>query len=556
VPVITVKLSDLESLLGRKLSDEEIYYYLAKLKCEVEALEGDQLTYEANSDRPDLFSVEGLSRALKSWLGIPWQPYRIIDSTIEGYASKIPERPYVALAVVRDLVLSDEAVSQIMQLQEKLTQTYGRGRRKVSIGVYDLKGVKPPIKYELADPDTTRFTPLNETSTMTLREALEKTEKGLIYGYIIKDMKKYPVLKDSEDKILSLVPIINSDDFKVTPDTREVLIDATGTSLDEVINAVTIMATSVVERSRSRVIEAVKVFYPDGLHVEAPRKSSNSVVVNMEDVNRLLGTSLTVEEASKLLSYFYYEVVAKGENAFVVKPPVYRVDVKSWVDVAEDIAIAYGYERLGSEASSLPQHSSIGRKHPIEYYSMRVRDILIGLGFEEVANYMLSSRATQLELLGLEAPMFLVENPKSERFEGVRIWITPQLVETIVENADKASRLAIFEIGDVVLVDPEEETKARVERRVGIAITHDKVTLTDGLAYVRALLRELGITPLFEKHELPGFLAERTAKVIACKGEIGFVGEVDPRILYKLGAKNPIVVAELSLDKVIKLCSI
>jgi len=75
-PVITVRKSDLETLVGRSLSREELLYLLAKLKCEVEELEDDVLTYEANSDRPDLFSVEGLSRALKPWLGIQWRPFK------------------------------------------------------------------------------------------------------------------------------------------------------------------------------------------------------------------------------------------------------------------------------------------------------------------------------------------------------------------------------------------------------------------------------------------------------------------------------------------------
>lgn len=440
-----------------------------------------------------------------------------------------------------------------MQLQEKIAQTYGRARRKVSIGVYDLNGIKPPIYYKLVDPDVITFRPLNELKTMNLREILEKTEKGILYGHIIKYMEKYPVLHDSEGEILSLVPIINSDDYKVTPETRNVLIDATGTSLEDIINAVTIMATSIAERSKSGFIEVVKVHYETGLVVEAPRRSSLQIRVNLEDVNSLLGTSLSTDDLLKLLEVFYYEVAELERDYVTVKPPIYRIDVKTWVDVAEDVAMAYGYEKLGTEASSLPPRSAPGRMHPMEYLSKRLRDILTGLGFQEVANYMMSSRSVQLELLSAPYEIFLVENPRSERFEGLRIWLTPQLLEIVKENSDKHPRIMIFEIGDVAIPDLYSETKARIQRRLAFAISHEKATLTDGLAYIKAILKEIDLTPLFEKKQVPGFLAERTATIKVHNEELGYVGEVDPRILFEMEVRNPVVIAELDLDKIISL---
>jgi len=556
MPIIRVSKRDLKSLLGGVALDvDTIHRYFAKLKCEVESVEGDIVEYEANSDRPDLFSAEGLSRALKPWLGLEWRGYEIRRSNVRGYATSIPERPYVALAVVRDLSLSSEAISQIMQLQEKLAQTYGRARRKVSIGVYDLGDLDPPIYYDLANPDTVRFRPLELSEEITLREVVEKTEKGILYGYIVKHMEKYPVLRDSKGSILSLVPIVNSEDCKVKTTTKDVLIDATGTSLEDVVNAVTIMATSIAERSKSGVIESVEVVYENGLVVEAPRKAMPQLSVNISEVNDLLGTNLDVREVVELLKKFYYEVVRVVDHEVIVRPPIYRIDVKSWVDVAEDIAIAYGYDKLGAEADSLPPSKAPGRVHPIEYVSRRLRDVLLGLGFQEVANYMMSSRLTQLGLLGIEQEMFLVDNPRSERFEGLRIWLTPQLLEVIRDNSEKSSRLMIFELGDVVLPDENSETGARVERRLGMAITHEKATLTDGLACVKALLEELGALPVFAKKTIRGFLPERTAAILACNSEIGFVGEIDPRVLHGLRLNNPVVVAEIYLDKIIKFCT-
>jgi phenylalanyl-tRNA synthetase beta chain len=557
LPVIRVSRRELERLLNVQLSTDDIYRILTKLKCEVERVEGDEIEYEATSDRPDLYGVEGLSRAMRPWLGLPWKEYVIVKSSITGYADSISERPYVALAVVRDVELTSNAIAQIMEFQEKLAQTYGRSRRKVSIGLYDLDLITPPIYYKLVDPDKAVFRPLGERDLMSLGEALSKTEKGLVYGYIIRDMSKYPVLQDSTGRILSLVPIINSEDFKVAENTRNVLIDATGTSLEEVVNAVTIMATSLVERSKTRLIEQVDVYYPLGQFVRAPRTEGSTVAVNITDVDDLLGVKLLLEEARRLLEvYYYYKAlhVNSDTGEFIVQAPVYRVDVKSWVDVAEDIAIAYGYEKLGSEAQELVPQSSQGRLHPLEYLSRRVRDVMVGMGFYEVANYMMSSRYEQLELLGASGEMFLVENPRSERFEGVRVWLTPGLLLTLAENVNKYSKLKLFEIGDVVIPDESSEIRARVERRLAMLIYHDKATLTDGLVHAKTLLKELKLDSSFTKGTVPGLLPERTAVIYSCGENIGFAGEIHPQIALKLGFKNPVVIVEISLSKILEMC--
>ena len=555
MPVIRVSKRELERLLGKELTTSDIYKALTRLKCEVERVENDEIEYEATSDRPDLYSVEGLSRAMRPWLGLEWKSYTIVKSSITGYAENIPERPYVALAVVRDLELSSEAISQIMELQEKITQTYGRSRRKASIGLYDLDALKPPIFYKLVDPYKTVFRPLGERELMSLREALKRTNKGLIYGYIIEKMDKFPVLQDSEEKILSLVPVINSEECKVTENTRSVLIDATGTSLDDVVNAVTIMATSIAERSRTRLIEQVLITYSSGLVVEAPRVKGNIINVNIIDVNNLLGTSLTVNEIKDFLEkYHYYRILCVNGDVLTVEAPIYRIDVKSWVDVAEDVAIAYGYDKLGLEAQNLAPSTSIGRIHPIEYLSRIIRDIVVGLGFHEVANYIMSNRYVQLELLGARWEMFLVENPRSERFESLRVWLAPGLLLTLLENAGKYGKLKIFEIGDVVIPDETSETRARVDRRLSLLIYHEKNTLTDGLVYVKALMRELGLEASFSKGIIPGFLPERTALIYSCGENVGFIGEVHPEILLKLELKNPVVIAEISLSKILSNC--
>ncbi len=555
MPVIRVYKWDLERLLGKTLSKEEILDLLPRIKCEVEEIGEDGLIeYEATHDRPDLYSVEGLARALRFLLGVEHREYVFVDEGVKTYNLGVPRRPYVAFAIVRDLELDEEAVKQIMQLQEKLATTYGRSRRKASIGVYDLDTFKLPVYYELVDPEKTKFIPLNDNRIMNLREILAETEKGREYGHLLEGWDKLPILRDSEGKILSMPPIINSEDTKVTEETKNVLIDSTGIDPKTVIDMVTIMATSIAERSRSRKIVYVDTVNPDGTVTRAPRSQPKELKLNISYAESIIGMKISVDEAIKLLKKMEITPGKTEDQTIIVYVPPYRLDILEEIDLVEELAVAIGYDVIGGDADSLPPAYHPGRIHPLEHLSRRFRSILVGLGYVEVTNYMMSNPAIQLGIFGIsDEDMILVKNPKMDKYTGLRRWLTPGLLEVILENKEKLKDIRVFEIGDVAIPDKESETGAIIERRLGIAISHEKATLTDGLAVINALFNRFSIKPVYEKKYVKGFLKERTASIIINGEEVGFVGEIDPRILYRLGMDRPVVSAEIILNKVLIL---
>ncbi|WP_245521899.1 phenylalanine--tRNA ligase subunit beta [Staphylothermus hellenicus] len=551
--MIRIAKWDLERLVGRTLSNEEIMDYLPRIKCEVETISEDgEIEYEATHDRPDLYSVEGVARSLRYLLGIKSLNYKFIDEGVKAYNMGVPRRPYAAFAIVKDLELDHESVKQIMQLQEKLATTYGRSRRKASIGVYDLDKFKMPIYYELRDPDNTSLVPLNEAREMSLREILEETEKGKIYGHILRDWDKYPVIRSSDGKILSLAPIINSEDTRVTTYTKNVLIDSTGLDPRTVVDAVTIMATSIAERSTSKKIIFVDTIMPDNTILQAPRDKGPTIELHLDDAEKVLGIKIDTKNIVEYLEKMGHETVEISNNNIKIVAPPYRIDIKSWIDIVEDIAMAIGYDTIGVKADKLPPATHPGRMHSLEYISRLIRKILVGYGFTEITSYMMSNPQTQLEMFGLkDKKIITVLNPKMDKYTGLRRWLTPGLLEVIIENKEKQSSMKIFEIGDVAIPDPNTETGARIERRIGIAITHGKATLTDGLAIVSTLLNRLKLNPTFEKTHIKGMLPERTASIKINGEEIGFVAEIHPDILYRLDYQFPVVVSEIVLNKLL-----
>lgn len=542
MPVCRVSLHDLNRLSGTEIGLDSLRELLPQLKCELERIEGGYVEYEATHDRPDLFSAEGLSRALKGLLEVE-KGLRVFQSEKVGLAiNEGPEyRPYVLLATVHGLRLDDESITQFMQLQEKLHATYGRDRRKVSIGVYDLSKVSFPIKYIKADPRSIRFTPLEFSDEMALEEVLKRHPKGIQYSHLIRGEKWYPLLVDGKGTVLSMPPIVNSEDTKVTEQTRDVLIDVTSTDIKAAENVLSVMATSLVERGEK--IGVVEVWDSSGPRVLSlePRKARLDVSL----VERVSGVRMKTEEVVEYLQRMRLGAVPAGEVVEVFVP-VYRFDIIHPVDLVEEVVMGFGFNRLDYEVMP-PQHS--GGEHPINSFSRRLRGLVAGFGFQEVSNYMLTCKEVLYVLMEApEVPTVEVLNPRQSQYSCIRTWLIPQLLQVLANSKHADFPQKIFECGDVTMLDEREDNKVKEERRLALAISDNKVTLNDVHATVDSLLRLIGIRYTLRTGEHPSFIRGRFAFIEAQGIILGFMGEVHPKVLVNWGLEKPVVAAEMSVD--------
>ncbi|MEM2185761.1 MAG: phenylalanine--tRNA ligase subunit beta [Thermofilaceae archaeon] len=549
MPVCRVALFDLDRLVGREVGQEELENLLPRLKCEFEAVEGGYVVYEATHDRPDLFSAEGLSRALKGLLRVEegLRAFRI-EKVGEAINEGPAYRPYVLLATVHGLELDDEAISQIMQLQEKLHATYGRDRRKVSIGVYDLSRVKFPIRYLEADPGAVAFTPLEFGRELSLREILKHHPKGVQYGHLLAGKARFPILVDGEGKVLSMPPIVNSEDSKVTEKTVEVLVDVTATDLKAAKEVLAVMVTSIAERGEK--IGLVAVHSRDGVHELSLEPSE--MLLEPELLERVAGLKLQLGEIVGCLRLMRFDAEVRGQS-IAVRIPAYRIDILHPVDLVEEVVMGYGFDRLTPELMP-PQHA--GGEAPIEVFSRKLRELMVGFGFQEVQNYMLTCKEVLYTLMEApELPTVEVENPKQAQFSCLRTWLTPLLLQVLSRSKHADYPQRIFECGDVVLLDEEAENRVREERRLAFAHSDSRATLTEVLAVVKELMRLLRLECTFKREEHPSFIKGRYALIVVDGEQVGFAGEVHPKVLVNWGLEKPVAVAELNLSILFRLLS-
>ncbi|MCG2727942.1 MAG: phenylalanine--tRNA ligase subunit beta, partial [Candidatus Methanoperedenaceae archaeon] len=433
-------------------------------------------------------------------------------------------------AVIRGMHFNSRSIESLMALQESLHWAVGRNRRKVSIGVHDLAGIKPPLRYIAQQPDF-KFTPLDFAEPMSMREILEKHPKGVRFAYILEKFDKYPLILDAEDNVLSFPPIINCELTRVTEDTTDMFVEVTG--LDPAVSvALNIVVTSLAERGGR--IESVTI---DG-KMQTPQLEPRLMKLRSSEVKELLGLKLTNEEIILCLEKMRYGARASGKT-IEASVPAYRADILHDWDLIEDIAIGYGFDKIKPE---LPSTSTIGKTHQISKLKDSIREIMVGLNYFEVMPFALTSERVQFEMMRREkaACVTHILYPISEDHTIVRSTILPNLLEILSINRHRELPQRIFEVGEVVV-------NCKTMQRLGCAAIHPQANFTEIRAVVDAVMRERRMGYEVAESNDPAFIEGRRADIVIKGERVGVLGEIHPGVISNFGLEHPIIGFELKL---------
>ncbi|PTM58151.1 phenylalanine--tRNA ligase subunit beta [Desmospora activa] len=236
--------------------------------------------------------------------------------------------------------------------------------------------------------------------------------------------------------------------------------------------------------------------------------------------------------------------VKEEEGTYQVEVPSRRSDISIEVDLIEEVARLYGYDRI---PKTLPWgQQSPGALTPEQRLRRVVRQTLRHTGLFEVINYSLTSRQRlqELENRTEDARPIRLHLPMSDERKWLRTTLLPQLVETAEYNVHRGEeRVALFELSRVFLTEEKKLTKLPEERWMVAGLVTGAKTLphwagsaepwdffaTKGL--VEGLLQRLGVDGVqYRAAELAGYHPGRTAILQLGEKEIGVVGQLHPRI--------------------------
>jgi len=255
-------------------------------------------------NRPDMLSEQGFARAFSSFIGVNTglRKYNIQASQYKVLidASVQQVRPYTACAVVKNVELDEERIREIIQIQEKLHGTYGRNRKKCAIGVYPLEKITFPITYKADLPEKIVFQPLDGEKKMTGKEILTNHKTGKEFAHLLQSYEKYPFFIDAQKEILSMPPIINSENVgRVTVQTTDLFIECSGFDFPTLSTCLNIIVTALADMGGN--IYAVGLSYGKETK-KTPDLTPSSMRLDHKYVNKMLGLMLSEKEIASLLS--------------------------------------------------------------------------------------------------------------------------------------------------------------------------------------------------------------------------------------------------------------
>ncbi|MBU4070523.1 MAG: phenylalanine--tRNA ligase subunit beta [Nanoarchaeota archaeon] len=540
--IININKKQFEKEIGKL--DEKMQHSIAMFGTPIEEINENELQIEIFPNRPDLLSYQGFKRSFLSFLGKktglreyklnkPEKDYKvIIDSSVKNI------RPCTACAIVKDLKLDEEKIKELIEIQEKLHITLGRQRKKAAIGIYPLEKIKLPIKYQALEPDKIKFIPLESERQMSGLEILQKHSTGKDYAHLLAGKAKFPIFIDSNKNILSMPPIINSElTGKITEKTQDVFIECSGFDFEILNKCLNIIITTLADMGG-------KIYQMEVQDIKrkiTPNLTPEKKKISLENTNKLLGLILNEKQLKSLI-----EKMGHNYNKGIVQIPAWRTDILHEVDLIEEVAIAYGYDKFVPE---IPEIANIGQDDLKEVIKRKISEILAGLGLLECSSYHLTNKKDQFTKMGIsekqEKEFVEVEESKTD-YTILRKNLTHYLLKILSENIDSEYPQEIFEIGKIF----ESKEKITEKENLAVAITPGHFTKIKQI--IKYLSKMININlELKEPENYPShFIEGRVAEIILENKSIGFMGEIHPKILKNWKIKMPVALFEIDLEEI------
>lgn len=561
-----VPINWLKEFVDFSLKPEELGQVLTDIGLALEGIQEVQgepvLEFEVTPNRPDCLSILGIARETAV---IAKKPLRVPTSKPLRGEGKTPIRfthypaacPRYSAVTIRNVTVKDSP----FWLQKRLLQM---GMRPIN----NLVDISNYIMFEWGNPnhifDLDKIAGGVMTMTKTKGGETITTVDELSYTL----PKDTIVIKDAQ-KIIDLCGIKGGFNTAISSETTNIFIHVpvyTPVWIRRTSQALGLSseASYIYERGANisntlktleRVVQLVselaggevegKVI--DEGQTKVPRRR---ISVRSSQIESLLGLKITKAKILTILTALDLKPNFKG-NLLVCQVPGFRQDLAGAVDLIEELARHYGYNRL-------PNRLPVGDfpTKPLPYaWNFRaereIKNILASGGFTEVRSYSLAGPQEIANLNQSPAVFLRVANPVSRDYQYLRQSLLPGLLAAIQANLPQTDQINLFEIGRVFRGSHPGQTKEKP--------TLAAISLGSSYVHLKGLIEYLAERFNFQVKFLPQknpglfFHPSRTASIYSQGQELGKVGEIHPQILLTMGLSGRVFCLELDYDFLVKL---
>jgi phenylalanyl-tRNA synthetase beta chain len=550
---VYAKQSKINEYVGENLSVEQIDETLKDMGMDMKGISDEkdpEMKVEITAEKMDMVSTIGIGRAVRFYRGLSKSlpEYKIssaknkviVDSSVEKV------RPKTVCVILRDVNMTQDLLDEIIEIQEKIHDSFGRHRKKASIGIYPMDEFSFPVTFTGENSRDISFHPLEGVGVMSAEEILTTHDTGKKFAHLLSGHDVYPVFRDSNNEILSLPPIINSNKTgRVDLHHKDLFIEISGFNLTYLDSLLKVLTTTFLELGCKA--EAVTVEYPTENYELSLENFKDTI--SLDYINKLIGINVSSDEVKALALKVMLEVESvDGDNITFLIPP-YRTDIWHDADIADDIARAYGYNNI---VPTLPEIATMGSKLEVNDFRDRLGNTMVNFGFLELYSYMLTSTKTQFTKMAISEPDKAFERLLDSEDQGLnmlRVRILPEILESLLINRKNKYPQQVFENGFIIQKDKSCETGAKDVRHLCAAIASPTTNYTKIKGVFDTFMKLNNIE--FEikiNDEIPFLIPGRSAEVIVGGKSVGFIGEVCPEVLVNFGLLVPVVAFELVID--------
>ena len=275
---------------------------------------------------------------------------------------------------------------------------------------------------------------------------------------------------------------------------------------------------------------------------------ANTLRLEPEKINALLGTDLSADEMIKILRDLGFTV-----DGDVITVPSWRGDVEHYSDIAEEVARFFGYNNIPVKFTGAI--SSCGGFTDYQLCERRVGEICRSMGMDEIITYSFISPAYYDKIrMPADSPLrdsLRILNPLGEDTSIMRTTVLPSMLEILTRNCNFRNRSAAFyEIGRIYL--KRDDGMADEPRMISFGAYGDGIDFFTLKGWIESLLGTIckGTLRFGADSSNPSYHPGRCAAVYIDAKRVGVFGQVHPEVMDNYGVDAEFYCAELSFDVV------
>ncbi|MGA1847071.1 phenylalanine--tRNA ligase subunit beta [Deferribacter abyssi] len=538
-------------------------------------LEDVILDISITPNRADCLSIYGIAREISALFNLPLKnkTYSLteVDENAADY-KKVEVKDKDKCPIYLGRIIKD------VKIQESPVWMQNRLR---SVGVRPINNVVDITNYVLFEYGQPLHTfDMSKLKGNVIIRTAKPGEKIITLDGKERELKDYMLVIADEEKVIAVAGIMGGEHSGICDKTKDVFLECAyfkpesirvtarrlgmqtdssyrferGIDKGNVFNMVDYAACLLQEYADGKVLKGV-------LSNDYDKVKPVKVTFSLSKVNKLLGTDIKTEEAKDILERLQFKVYSHSNNDYEVEVPTHRVDIERWVDIAEEIARVYGYDKIDT---TIPEIKADSKQAPLFLKIQKeVRESLKTLGFYEAINFSFMNDDYLAKFDEKEKFVYL-KNPLSEDMNALRTYVFPGLITNIVGNLRQGFvHGRFFEFANV-FVKTSEDKLPEQKLHLALSITSEFWPLSwlvkdavEPFYYLKGIVENIFLNYKlkysFERSD-KRFLHPGKSAYLICNGKrVGFMGELHPDIIEYLDVDKNIFIAEIFFDEIVKL---